>query len=957
MNSFLTLGRFVLGGLTVALFSLAPCARAAVSFDPSLTWRTLHSRHFAVHYHDGEETLALQAITIAEQVYTRLSPFFRWTPDGPTDIVLSDRVDLANGYTEVFPADRITLYVTPPDEPSGLEDNGGWLDVLISHEYTHVLHLDKATHAPLALRHVFGRHFLLFPNELQPAWLIEGLATYMETDAARGFGRGQSTYFDMLMRMEVANGLKPLRQVNQPIAVWPAGIVPYLYGVQFYNFIAQRWGEGRIRELVDNYSSNLVPFRINANSERILGANLSRVWGQFESYLDQKYKPQIAAIRAAGEHVGKRVTHDGYFTGRSQVLADGSVYYLRDDGRSEPKLMVLRPGAHAPQCLADVHGDARMDVNPTAGALIAQPEYYRDANYFYDLYRVDLRSGAVKRLTYGARYRFAAWSPDGGHIIAVHDKLARQSLDLLDPQGRRLARLWTGRTGDVVADPSWSPDGRSIVASVWRTASGWNLEQFTLAQRRWRMLTSDSAIEVQPHFTSDGRSVLFSSDAGGVYDIRRLDLATGHVVTLTRVEGGAFYPSQAVVGGPIYYTGYGPHGFDIYSLIDVVPLPTPAVPPGPSAIPAAIGPPPQGLTTSAYSPYVDLRPRWWQPHVLVDSGRSELGAMTSAWDPLRRHIYVVDAAYDFKNHWPVGSLDYIYDRWFPILKLHAGRSDHVQLDNSGYPQYVRRTDVLQTEVVLPWLSYNRNWAVHLTALKDRETDGWVKNGLLPRPAGNDNLVGAAVTYDSTHRYPLSISRSNGSDVRLVAESSDVLGTSDYTGEVYTLDWREFLPLSGENVLALRFLEGWGTGAPQLFNLGGSHSAIPPTALLEGPELDSPFDQRDFALRGYPGGLAELTGRRARLFSTEWRFPVRRVERGFMAPPLALDQIYGGVFVDSGGVWDNGGHPASYYTGAGIEAGADTLLFYDFKLNLRLGYAYGFQNHGGSQLYLQAGASF
>ena len=41
----------------------------------------------------------------------------------------------------------------------------------------------------------------------QPDWLIEGLAVYHETDRARGIGRGQSSYFDMLMRMEVARGV------------------------------------------------------------------------------------------------------------------------------------------------------------------------------------------------------------------------------------------------------------------------------------------------------------------------------------------------------------------------------------------------------------------------------------------------------------------------------------------------------------------------------------------------------------------------------------------------------------------------------------------------------------------------------------------------------------------------------------------------------------------------------
>jgi len=217
----------VLFGLTVFP------ARAGVSHDPALTWHTLRSAHFRVHYYDGEEALAQRTAATAERVHSQLSPVIGWQPEEPVDIVLNDRLDISNGYASFFPADRMTIFVTPPDEVSGLEDHGGWLDTVLTHEYTHILHLDKATHAPSFLRHVFGRNVLLFPNALQPAWLIEGIATWHETDRARGIGRGQSSYYDMLLRMEVDNGVKPVRQINQHIATWPGGTTPYLYGVAF----------------------------------------------------------------------------------------------------------------------------------------------------------------------------------------------------------------------------------------------------------------------------------------------------------------------------------------------------------------------------------------------------------------------------------------------------------------------------------------------------------------------------------------------------------------------------------------------------------------------------------------------------------------------------------------------------------------------------------------------------
>src|SRR6266581_3890098 len=51
------IARLLVAGVFFGVLPL-PAANAALSHDSSLTWKTLHSRHFAVHYHDGEEALA-----------------------------------------------------------------------------------------------------------------------------------------------------------------------------------------------------------------------------------------------------------------------------------------------------------------------------------------------------------------------------------------------------------------------------------------------------------------------------------------------------------------------------------------------------------------------------------------------------------------------------------------------------------------------------------------------------------------------------------------------------------------------------------------------------------------------------------------------------------------------------------------------------------------------------------
>ncbi|HHM04252.1 MAG TPA: hypothetical protein ENJ19_00730, partial [Gammaproteobacteria bacterium] len=748
--------------LFIALLSLAAAPRAAV-FDPDLHWFSLASEHFIVHYHEGEGTLAHQTLAIAEGVHRRLSQEFRWTPRGRTEIVLSDQADLANGYATPLPANRIVLFATSPRD---VMDHSTWFELLITHEYAHILHLDKAEGFPRWFRKVFGRFLLFFPNLLQPAWYVEGLATYYETDPQRGLGRGQSTAFDMLMRMEVAAGVKPLKQINQRVASWPAGQVPYLYGVSFYQFLAERHGGRRIRQWVDEYSDNIIPFRLSANARRVTRRTSAQLYDEFEQYLVEKYRPQLAAIRAAGVVSGKPLSHHGYATALPRVAADGTVYYIRADGRRRARLMALAPGAPQSRPLTKVTVVAALDSHPEQGLLLSQLELCRATRWYFDLYRVNPANGHRRRLTHCGRYRAAAWSPSGHRIAAVANGLGNNRLVLLDQEGQELDTLWQGTAGEIVLGLDWAPNGDELVAAVWREQGGWNLEAFSLRERRWHPLTADSALERDPRYSADGRSVLFSADYGGVYNLRRLDRASGAITTLSNVEGGAFAPSQGTAGGPIYYAGYHADGYNLYRLD--APL---AQPPRPLAGPTALaGSAPASPTTDEvrpYAPWRGLLPRWWLPHLVAEhDDRYEIGLITSGWDALQRHSYALTAAYDIEQDLALGALDYVYNRWRPALRLHASRWNDFYRQGKTLRR-IRHADTLEAELGYPWLRFDHRWSAHLGLIQERKSDAWTAPGVGALADTEDNVLGLALSYDSTHFPPLAISRAEGRNITLV----------------------------------------------------------------------------------------------------------------------------------------------------------------------------------------------
>lgn len=943
------------------VFLISFASFAGVSHDPSLTWRTLHTDHFAIHFHDGAEATAQRVAAIAERAHGRLAERFDWTPER-TDIVVTDETDISNGNASPLPGNRSNLVIAPPDAINSLEANDGWLETVIQHELTHIVHLDKARGYPKALRSVLGRIFNpfpflnAFPNATQPVWMIEGLAVHTETDTERRTGRGQSSYFDMLMRMEVAGEFKPVRQANWIIDTWPGGATPYLYGSEYYNFITATRGLAVAEQLVEAFSNDFIPYMINTASKRVFRKNLNRMWEEFAAWERAKHEPRLSAIRADGLREGERLSTHGYSAAALDALPDGRAFYVAFDGRSEPALMRYRPGREVEK-LANVHQGARIDAHPSAGILVAQPEVCRNARFYFDLYRYDADSGRRKRLTQCARYRHASFSPDGRRIAAVHHEMGRSRLELLDETGKRQEVLAQMPSDEIIGEIDWSPDGTAIAAAVWRRDAGWNVEMYSFATRSWRALTRDGAIDAQPRFTADGRSVLFSSDHGGVYNVRRVELSTGDIAALSNVLGGAFYPAQS--GNDVFYVGYGSRGFDLFRLASPTASATSLSSAAPSVVVEPEPPAPTNVRITRYDPETGLRPRWWMPVIGIGTDQAEIGASTAGSDPLNRHIYAITAAYDFENSTPVGSFDYVYDGWYPIVKLHAGRDNSFTRtdDEDAELLRLRQEDTYQVELILPLLKYRRDMTLRAAAFSEEERDEFRAPGVNPLPDLRDSVVGAAVTYDSSRRYPLSVSRSRGRDIRLVAESSDVLD-SDYTGEVYTLDWREFVALGGEHVLAARWVEGYGVDAPRPFELGGADSDDEGPTLLGETLAGSPFNRREFPLRGYPEGRPDLFGRRMRLGSLEYRFPVWRLERGSMVPiPIALHQLHGAVFVDSGKVWFDSEGASDYRTGAGFEIKADVGLLYSGRVMLRFGYAHGFDEGGDDELYARVGAAF
>lgn len=916
------------------VLSCLACITTAQTQNPFLPWRTLDTEHFHIHFLPQNEAAARQLAAIAEQQYRIATRAFDWQPDRRTHVRLVDNSDRPQGHANVIPYAQSEILLAPPDDGE-LVSNDDWLTLVFSHELAHVIHLDKSRGTPHGLQDLFGRHPWLFPARMQPGWGVEGIAVYWES-LVNAQGRASSPWFDMLMRLEVAHGTKPIEQINNPPYAWPRNQA-YLYGSYFYEFLAAQYGEKAIFALVDEYSDNLVPYRLVSNSAHVTGKPLPQLWQQFDDWLALRFRPQIDALQQQGLSMPQTITSGGFVSDNPLQATDGALWFIENDGKNSAQLVRLHNGVRKP--VAHVNTGARFTLHPVQGALLAQPELCDAFSVYYDLFRISPITHQLTRLTKCGRYRLAVWSDDGRHIYAVRHEGGIATVVVLDQNGQPQRELLRAHQGEIIG--AIDQRGDRIVVTRQRDQQ-WDIYEIDVGSGVQRQLTADTTIERNVRYNADG-SLIYSADYSGNFEIHRLDTNSRTVTQLTRGLGAAISPSPANADGSFYYAGFDANGQNIKRGASAV-LASGTLPPVSAAATPATHPRPEPLLTlptRRYNGIYSIAPTSWEPAWQSSDDTSAIGATVFGQDALALHQYQLTLLRETDLDEYFGSISYVFAQ-----QLFLSTTRDVEGVTTGDDDIEQYKTEIESQMLYsyPFGTLDGLWraGVGYSFEKDelKSRDGSIADI-------RENVLGLHASFSSVEYFPLLYGPSNGRSVGLVVESYDAVNNPDYRGEVATLDWHEYIDLD-DSTLALRWVEGIGSESPSRFELGDVFSEY------EG--LLPYINQRQYALRGYSGQRA-LRGRHLRLGTLEWRLPLRHVNRSLMVPPVGIGRTSMVIFADSGATWHDGGKPDRYYTGAGIELIGELVLGYNLVLDTRIGAARGFADIGESQFYVRIGRAF
>lgn len=921
--------------------SLAQNSAAVAWQQENDKWLSFTTEHFQFNYLEDHQVQADRAAIIAEKAWPVITSSLNWEPEDKVQVVMVDDYDFSNGFASPLPYNQIRLFLSPPENMSGLASYDDWMNLLITHELTHVVQLDMAMGAPSVLRKILGRNILTFPHAFTPGFMIEGLAVYQETDHQAGLGRGQSTSYEMLMRAEVIDGIDELSQITVPLRDWPFG-KQYLYGYYYYAFLAEVYGQQKITEYHNSYSRKLLPFFLQNRTARItFGKSHEALWPEFKAWLKLKFEPQIKQIELQPLVAGKAISNEGLefdpITANEQHY-----YYLHSNGMDRRSIVQIDASGNQTTIL-DVGNIIDMDVTEQDDLLFTRFVFDGDGRGWSDIFQI--KQGDENRLTHGQRYRTARWlfsnTQQGKTIVAKRIIGGYSQLDLLTADGQFIKQLWRGTLDEVVGDYSVSHDGEKLIASVKRRQQGWNLELFNLNSNQWEKLTNTRATESGARFDRGDKTIIFSADYAETFNIYRMNLNSGEVQQLTHVMGGAIKPAQ--IGNQIFYQDYSARGYNHYRLPVEAGINAFNITSRENAYDYSNWYQ-QALDRSEpeeYSPWPTLRPRQWFPIIIVDEESSQIGVFTTGADALSRHSYLASISYDVDNELAAFGTSYFYDNKWAFL---ARRNhDYATLINPA-GLHVRREDTLELARINIFNAFEDALDFSAGILIDKEHD-LIGSGFTPRFADSEKaLFGIRLDFDNREFYSQSIGPSWGNRSSLIIETNNAFD-SDFTGEVYNANISQLFDLAGNHVLAINISGAYGTDNPEAFSLGGESSAF-----------NQPLFGRDsWALRGY--GRHTQFGTRIQTNSIEYRFPITNIERNWNLIPIGVGQISSNVFIENGAAWRKG-EQANYLSAVGFEIKSEVILGYGFALPVNLGYAYGLDDtKGGSRAYARIGYAF
>ena len=507
-----------------------------------------------------------------------------FTPDETSTVFMRDFSDYGNAAASGVPRNVVLIDIAPLKFTFMTIATSERMCNIMNHELVHVIASDQATTGDKRARSFFGgkvapvdEHpetilysWMTNPRSYAPRWYHEGIAVFMETWMAGGFGRAQGAYDEMVFRSMVRDDAyfyDPLGLESEGSKIdFQVSVNHYLYGTRFLSYVAYTYSPDKLLEWVRRQEGSKAHY--SAQFEHVFGLPMTEAW---QDWIEFEHEFQNANLQAVRQYP---ITQHKDISDRGLGSVSRAFY---DPAARELHWALRYPGvvAHIGSIsiddgtlsnLVDVKGPMLFSVTSLAFDAESQTLFYTADNAaFRDLMSINVHTGETEMLLKDARIGELVFNKSDRSLWGVRHSNGIATLVRMPYPYEEWNQIHSFPYGQVLYDMDISPDGELLSTSFGEASGKQSLRVFSLDS----LLQGDLVAEKQfdfgqavPEgfvFSPDGKYLYGSSYFTGISNIFRYELATEELEAVSNAESGFFRPVPREDGSLIVfrYTGQG----------------------------------------------------------------------------------------------------------------------------------------------------------------------------------------------------------------------------------------------------------------------------------------------------------------------------------------------------------------------------------------------------------------
>ncbi len=642
--------QFFLYGLLVTL------TYSQVQYNhPEIKWQSFETEHFKIHFYDQTETTAREGAAVAELIYPHVTALYQFEPREKTHIVFLDTDDISNGASYYYD-NKIYIWATPLDFE--LRGSHRWLQNVITHEFTHIISLQKAMKAGTKIPAVYlqwmgyekeRRKDVLYgypnrlvsyplPGTVVPPWLAEGVAQLMYEGANWDVW---DTHRDMILRDRVIHDKQlTFTEMNTFGKRGIGNESVYNAGYAFCRYIAVKYGADKFPQLMESLSSPF-QFSIAKTINKVLHVSAKELYDSFSETLQKRYETLTMTVQN-NERKGTILVSEGSANLYPRWSPDGNSFAFlsnrENDYFGQTDLFLYKIKTRAlHKLVSNVRSAPSWNSSGNVIYYSRKPDFpNRHGSYYYDLYAYDLNQEKEYRLTKDRRVQSPVFIPTDSSIVFLSTRDGSQNLYQLDLQTSAIRGLTDFQDHRILSSVVYDTTRHQLLFTVtqnhFRNIAYLSLEDSTLG---WLM---DDPEWDERDIIANGDLYVYSEDRSGIFNLYGFNPKTREQGYLTNVFGGAFMPDINRKGETVYSL-YEDGGYKI-ALLDSLQWIEPEVvgyTPTYYRRNQALAPPLVQLDSTEAQPYSDQFPNMFVlPKLMVDYGTVKPGFFFYSTEILER---------------------------------------------------------------------------------------------------------------------------------------------------------------------------------------------------------------------------------------------------------------------------------------------------------------------------------